>query len=237
MTLPKIKHPTYKLSVPSTKKSITYRPFTVKEEKILLVAQASTEDDSIISAIKQIISNCVYDEIDVENLPLFDVEYIFINIRAKSVSDVVEAIHTDEEEGIVEYEINLNEIQVKKDASHKTKFIIFDKIGVVMRYPTMDELFQLQITDENDVSEDATEKAFKLILKCIKMVYDNEKVFEEFEYEELEEFILSMPPEAIEKLNLFFDTMPSVVYETEITLPSGKKKNIELRGLTSFFTF
>lgn len=234
MTLPKIEHPTYKLSVPSTKKSITFRPFTVKEEKILLTAQASTEDDSIVHAIKQIIENCVYDNIDVNNLAMFDVEYIFINLRAKSVSDIIEAIHTDDDEGQVEYEINLNNIEVKKDSSHKTKFIIFDKVGVIMRYPTMDELFELQSEEEET---DITDKAFKLLMKCITMIYDTDKVYEDFTPEELEEFILSMPSDAVNKLNNFFDTMPSVVYETTITLPSGKTKDIELRGLTSFFTF
>ena len=236
MALPKIKHPTYKVKLTSLKKSVDIRPFTVQEEKLLLMTAAANDSDSIISTIKQIINNCVLDDIDVDKLASFDIEYIFLKLRAKSVGEIVKLVHTDPEEGSVEYEVNLEDVEVKVSPEHKNKFLIHEKIGVIMKYPSIDQLKTIMVQDEDAITESETENIFKMLISCIESVYDDEKLYTDFTSDELYDFIMSMPMESLQKLQNFFETMPSVELTKEISLPSGKKKEIKVKGITSFFT-
>jgi len=236
MALPKIKHPTYKVKLTSLKKSVDIRPFTVQEEKLLLMTAAANDSDSIISTIKQIINNCVLDDIDVDKLASFDIEYIFLKLRAKSVGEIVKLVHTDPEEGSVEYEVNLEDVEVKVSPEHKNKFLIHEKIVVIMKYPSIDQLKTIMVQDEDAITESETENIFKMLISCIESVYDDEKLYTDFTSDELYDFIMSMPMESLQKLQNFFETMPSVELTKEISLPSGKKKEIKVKGITSFFT-
>lgn len=235
MALPKIKHPTYKVKLTSLKKTVTIRPFTVQEEKLLLMASSSEDYTNIVDSIKQIITNCIVDDIDINKLASFDIEYLFMKLRAKSVSEVVKLIYTDPEEGKIEYEVNLDQIELKINPNHKTKFTVHDKIGVVMRYPNVDEIQKLSSIDMDNLSNDDSDKLFNMLISCVECVYDDNQIYDEFTKEEIQEFIYSLPMESLQKIQSFFETMPSLEYTKELTLPSGKKKTVELKGMTSFF--
>lgn len=231
MALPKIKHPTYKLNIPSSNKQVTFRPFTVKEEKILLMAQSTGETSDSLDAIKQIINNCVLDEIDVNSLAVFDIEYIFIQLRSKSVGEEVEILYKDGEED-VKFKVNLNDVKVKFNPLHKNKFIVHKNIGLIMRYPSLEEVKLVNSSEELD-----NDKTFEILTKCIDKVFDDDKIYDQFSKEEINEFILSLPMESIEGIKTFFDTMPSVEHDVVIKNKEGGVKTITLKGINSFFPF
>lgn len=230
MALPKIKHPTYKITIPSTNKEVNFRPFTVQEEKMLLMAKNTEQTDDIINTVKQVIQNCVIEPIDADKLAIFDIEYIFIKLRAKSVGEVVDLDYTDPDTNEnIKFKVNLDDIEVKRHDGHSNKFKLFENIGVVMRYPTLEEI--------KAVEEGGKEEAvFTMLLKCIDKIYDNDTVYEDYNEKELQEFINSLPMESMTAIQAFFETMPSVEHTVKLKNKDGDNKEIVLKGINSFFT-
>ena len=233
MTLPTINVPTYELEVPSTKEKITYRPFLVKEEKLLLAAMETGEGEGdLVRALRQIITNCLITEIDIESLATFDMEYIFFNLRAKSVGEVakVTVICPDDEKTELSLEIPLDEINVTFTEGHTNKVQITDTIGMTMKYPDF-TLASLQ-------RDTGYEYLFDMIKGCIAQITDGETIYErvDFNDKELDTFIDSLSTKQLEGVQSFFETMPKLKHEVKVTNPKTKKKStVVLEGLDSFF--
>ena len=232
MTLPKIVAPTYELEVPSTKEKITYRPFLVKEEKILLLAQEAGEEDDILNAIKEIINNCTYEQLQVENLALFDLEYIFLNIRSKSVGEKIELklLCEDDGETYVDVEIDLDKVKVNFPKKHTNTIQLTDSISLVMRYPEMSSLNLTTVSN--------TETIFHMIKNSIGQIIDGETIYERVDFtdEDLDAFIESLSSEHFKNIQNFFETMPKLRHEVKFKNPNTKKQNkVILEGLNSFF--
>jgi hypothetical protein len=230
MALPKIKHPTYKVVIPSTKKTITLRPFTVLEEKILLMAKSSNNSDDVIASIKQIVQNCIVESVDVDKMPTFDLEYIFIKLRSKSVGEIIELDYTDSiTKEVIKFKLNLEDIEVKKDPNHTNKIMVQDNIGMVLKYPTLEDV---KIIEASDKQEDAV---FEVLYNCVESVFDDSSVYPEFTKEELSDFIDSLPIDSMNKIREFFDTMPVIEHNVVLKNAAGDEKTITLKGITSFF--
>jgi hypothetical protein len=233
MTLPIIAVPTHELEIPSSKEKLTYRPFLVKEEKLLLLANESGEDQEIINAIKQIINNCTFDNIDIETLALFDLEYIFLNVRAKSVGEIVtlKLLCSDDKETYADVEIDLNDIKVNFPEGHTNKIELSDTVGILMRYP------QFNLVRISQKGSD-TEYIFKMIKECISTIYEGDTVFErsDFSDEDLDNFLDSLTSEHFKQLQGFFETMPKLTHDVKFKNPKTKKQNkMTLEGMQSFF--
>jgi hypothetical protein len=230
MALPKIKHPTHSITIPSTQKRVNFRPFTVQEEKLLLMAKSSENTDDIIGTIKQVIQNCIIEPIDVEKLAIFDIEYIFIKLRAKSVGEIVDLEYNDPDNNEnIKFKINLDDIEVKRSEGHINKFNLFDNIGVVMRYPTLEEIKAVEEAGKD-------EAVFTMLLKCIDKIYDDDTVYEEYTEKELQDFINTLPMDSMNSIQKFFETMPSVEHTVKLKNKNGEIKEVVLKGINSFFT-
>lgn len=236
MSLPKINAPEYRLNVPSTDEEIRYRPFLVKEEKLLLIAQETGTDKATYEAIRNIISSCCLDPVDINKLPLFDMEYIFLNIRAKSVGEVVKlkVKCPDDEETEVEVEVDLTKIQVQMDDSHDARIQLTDDIGVLMMYPNFGTVSKQQSMKEGK----ETEQLFDMIGSCMFQVWQGEETYDAMDYSEKDkkEFLESLSHDQFEKLQVFFETMPTLKHEVEVTNPkTNVTSNIMLQGINAFF--
>lgn len=234
MALPKIGYPIFELILPSTKETIKYRPFLVKEEKILLTAQASGEPSDIINSVKQVINNCIITNgISVDDLSTFDLEFLFIKIRAKSVNNIITLTYRDlEDEKKYEVEVDLDEVTIKEDPTHTNKFDIGGGYGLVMRYPRADLTNSLKFI-EGDMSA-----FFEVLKNSIESVYDSENVYKFSDYtaEEIDEFVQELDTKAFKKIQDFFATMPKLYYEVKYTNSLDKEKVIPLTALNDFFT-
>jgi hypothetical protein len=233
MALPKINVPTHELEVPSTKDKITYRPFLVKEEKILLLALEENDEMTIARALKQIVNNCTFDNLSVNDMPLFDLEYIFLNIRAKSVGEAAEVklLCPDDEKTYADVNIPLQDVKVEFTKGHTNEIKLTDSIMVVMRYPT----YELLGVDDTDMT---IERTFKLIADCTDKVVDGETIHEraDFNNKELQEFYDGLDSKQFQEVQNFFETMPRLRHTVEVVNPKTKKKSkITLEGLQSFF--
>ena len=233
MALPKLATPTYELEIPSSKDKLTYRPFLVKEEKILLLANESEEESETINAIKQIINNCTFEKLNVDSLALFDLEYIFLRIRAKSVGEIVslKLLCSDDNETYADVSLDLEEVNVDFPVNHTNKIELTDTVGILMRYPKF-SLVKLS----TDGSE--TEYIFKMIKECIDQIYDGDMIHErtDFNEQELDEFLESLSSEHFKLLQEFFETMPKLKHEVKFKNPKTKKQNkMTLEGMQSFF--
>ena len=233
MTLPTMNIPTYELEVPSTKKKLAYRPFLVKEEKILLMAMEEDKEAQLNRALKQVVNNCTFEKIKVDKLPLFDLEYIFLRIRAKSVGEVTKLslLCQDDGETYVPVEIDLEEIEVEFQEGHTTKIELTEDVGIILSYPTF-EFLDLNIA-EADVNT-----LFTLIGNSIHQIYEGETVHEraDFNKKELKTFLESLTSEQFKKVQNFFETMPRLRHTIEIENPKTKVKNsVTLEGLQAFF--
>lgn len=234
MALPKIQQPLFELTVPSTGKQIQFRPFVVREEKLLLIAQQSEDDKDVIRAIKQIINNCVVTDIDVDTLATFDLEYIFLKIRAKSVNNVVKLSYRDnEDDNLYEFELNLDEVEITQSRKADKKIKISDDVGIVMRYP------QASITEEMGDFDNEVDLMMFFVKKCIETIYDDENVYPASEAtdKELEEFIDSLDVTTFDKIKEFFESMPKLYHKFEYTNELGNSRTIELTTLRDFFTW
>ena len=236
MALPKLTTPIYELVVPSTDEKIKYRPFLVREEKILLIALESGESKDIITAIKDIVTECTYGKIDLGKMPMFDVEYIFLNIRAKSVGEVstLKLLCPDDKETYVNIDIDLSEIMVQVDEGHNPKIELTDEMGMIMRYPSIDTLNATGISSIN------ASNMLDVIGTCILQIYDKkgEEVFETKDQtkKEVSEFVESLNTKQFQEVQKFFDTMPKLKHTVELENPkTGVKSEIVLQGLNDFF--
>ena len=236
MALPKLTTPTYELEIPSTDEKISYRPFLVKEEKILLMAMESGKNEDIINAVKQIVSECTFNKLKVGTMPMFDVEYIFLNIRAKSIGEIskLRLLCPDDKKTYADVEVNLEEVQVQVGDDHTNKIELTDSMGMIMTYPTIDSFVDSGIQQIN--ASNMTD----IIGKCILQIYENngEKVYEAKDQtqKELQEFIDQMNTKQFKDVQKFFDTMPKLKHEVKVKNPKTKKvSNVTLAGLNDFF--
>ena len=238
MPLPKISTPTYELTLPSTGKPIQYRPFLVKEEKVLVIALESEDTKQITTAIKNVIKSCIQTRgIKVESLPTFDIEYLFLNIRGKSVGEVVEVnlVCPDDNETTVKAEINLDDIQVEKTEGHTNKIKIDNEIMMEMKYPSLDEF----IKNNFDMSGGSDmDQSFELIASCIDKIYTADEVWTAADCtkKEIRDFLEQMNSSQFKEIENFYTTMPKLSHTLEITNPKTKvTSEVVLEGLASFF--
>jgi len=235
MSLPVINAPTYELAIPSTKEKIKYRPFLVKEEKILLLAMEEDDEKTITIALKQIIENCTDGKVDVDKLALFDLEFIFLRIRAKSVGENVQVslLCEDDGETYVPVEIPLEEIKVVYTKGHKNKIKLTKDIGITMRYPQLN-MMAMQTQGETPT----VEATFNILGDCIENITEGETVHEraDFNDEELKTFLESLNTKQFQSIQQFFETMPKLQHIVEVENPKTKVVNtITLEGMQSFF--
>ena len=238
MPLPKIATPTYELELPSTGETIKYRPFLVKEEKLLVIALESEDTKQISTAIRAVIKNCILTRgIKVEQLPTFDIEYLFLNIRGKSVGEELEVnlICPDDGETQVAVTINLDDIKVKKSDNHSNRIQLDDTIMMEMKYPSLDEF----IKNNFDLKEQsAMDKSFELIASCIGTIFTEDEVWAAADCtkKELNEFLESMNSSQFKDIEKFFETMPKLSHTVKVKNPKTKKESdVVIEGLASFF--
>jgi len=233
MTLPKLNTPKYELDVPSTGEKIKYRPWLIKEQKILLIAQSSEENKEIESAFANIVKECTFGKVDPYENPLFDIEYIFLQLRAKSVGQKVKLnlLCPDDEKTRVEHEIDLGDIAVQMPDNHTNVIQITDDISMVMRYPRLSDM--AGFTDKGKIKQ-----IFDMVRQCVVEIHDGETIHNKVDIpdKELDEFIDNMDQSSFELVSKFFETMPKLIHEVSVTNPNTKKKNkIAIEGLQSFF--
>ena len=238
MPLPKIATPTYELELPSSGKTIKYRPFLVKEEKVLVIAMESEDTKQITNAIKAVLKSCVQTKgIKIETLPTFDIEYLFLNIRGKSVGEELEVniICPDDEETSVPVMIALEDIQVDKSDDHSPQIKLDANLMMEMKYPSLDEFIKNNF-DFNE--ENQMDQSFQLIASCIDKIYSEEEVWATADCtkKEVNEFLESMNSSQFKLIEKFFETMPKLQHTIEVTNPKTKvKREVVLEGLASFF--
>jgi hypothetical protein len=243
MALPKIDVPIYTVNLVSTGKPIRFRPFLVKEQKLFMMASESEDPNEMISTIRQVLKNCILDEIDVDNLPTFDLEFIFMNLRARSVEEVVNLRYkcnntvkneksADENcTGLVEFDVNILEIQPTKNEKHKDKIQLTENLGIAFKYPTFEMLQKYEKLSENEIM-------LQILIDCIDYIYDKENIFyaKDTPKKELEEFIDSLQQKDLEKFKEFFDTMPEIKKEVHFKCPKcNYEEDITIKGMQSFF--
>jgi hypothetical protein len=242
--LPKIDVPIYNVKLLSNGKNLRFRPFTVKEEKLFLMANENEDLNSVVDTIKQILNNCIIDEIQIDSLPIFDIEHLFLNIRARSISEVVNLKYkcnndildkeTKEEKKcnhVVEIDLNILEIEPEKQEGHTNKIEITEKMGVIMKYPNFETLKKFEIENEAD-------SIIKITVNCIDYVYDSDSIYyaKDSTEEELIEFVESMQAKDLEKIKTFFDTMPKIKKDIDFKCNKcGHEEKIELEGIQNFF--
>jgi len=230
MPLPKIDQPLFTVTVPSSGKKVKFRPFTVKEEKILLIAQESKEIEQVVTAIKQILTNCLVG-VDVDDLAVFDLEYLMLNIRAKAVNNELKfSIKDPDTEEEVKIEIDVDDIKIQRSENHDNKVYVNDDVVLILKYPNID--FMTALT-----SEDNDQSMFDAITYCIDSVVDGEDVYKlkEFSKEEVNDFIDGLSSGVIAKIKDFFDTIPAMKYEHKYTDNTGKEKTFVIQGTETFF--
>ena len=238
MPLPKIATPTYELELPSTGKTIQYRPFLVKEEKLLVIALESEDTKQITTAIKAVLKSCILTRgIKVDHLPTFDIEFLFLNIRGKSVGEELEINITcpDDKETQVPVTINLDDIQVQKKEEHTNQIKVDDNIMMEMKYPSLNEFIKnnFDVNDKNQMDQ-----SFDLIGQCIDKIYTAEEVWatEDCTKKEINEFLESMNSSQFKEIEQFFETMPKLSHTLNVKNPKTKKNNeVVLEGLAAFF--
>ena len=240
MPLPKISTPTYELELPSSGETIEYRPFLVREEKLLVLAMESEDTKSITKAIKEVLKSCIKTKIKVEALPTFDIEYLFLNIRGKSVGEEVEVTVTcpDDNKTEVEISIPIDEIQIEKSKNHIDTIKLDDELTMKMKYPSLNQFIQTNFDLDATAGASQLEQSFDLIASCIDTIYSDEEAWpaSESSKKELNEFLEQLSSSQFQEIEQFFETMPKLVHEVSITNPKTKKKStVTLEGLSSFF--
>jgi len=235
MSLPKLNAPTYELKIPSTGKMISYRPYLVKEEKILMLAMESNDDRQMIRAIKDVISACTSDAADTSNITMFDMEYIFTQLRSKSVGESVQvSMNCSECNTSNEIQINLEDVSVKSDESITDTIELTDTIGVRMKYPSVDAVLSSRIDSESN----NVDKIFSLLVECVDSIYSGEEIFDAASQsrEELNGFIESLNAEQFARIRKFVENIPATVLDVTFKCSNCEHKNeTSLRGLANFF--
>lgn len=236
--LPKVEVPTYELTLPSEDRKVKFRPFLVKEEKILYIAQETGDNKQMVQALKEVVDACTFNLLKVDNLPIFDIEYIFLQLRAKSVSEIAKfrTICKDDGKTYAEAEVDLTKVEVQVDDSHTNKIVVDENrnLGIVLKYPTLKNYdFSSKSVDTNDM-----DKVFNILIDSIDHVFEGDKVYpaKDSTKEELKDFIESLPQESFMKIKTFFDTMPKLKHEIEVTNPKTQVVNkVILQGVSDFF--
>ena len=233
MPLPKLSIPEYELEMPITGKKVSYRPFLVKEEKLLYLAMESQDNKQMVKAVKTIIKNCTDLKTGVDKLATFEIEYIFLRIRAKAVGEISEFKMTcpDDEKTQVEVQVPLEQVEVQVPEGHNKKILLDGNVGVIMKYPSLDAFIQQNMSDDPTV-----EDIFELAAGCIDQVYDSEEVYDSFSHKEALEFLENLNSDQFAKIQAFFETMPKLSHTIEVYNPKTKvKSDVVLEGLASFF--
>ena len=240
MPLPTIATPTHELKLPSSNQKVKYRPFLVREEKILIIALESQDQDEITNSVKDTLKKCILtDGINVDDLPTFDIEYLFLNIRAKSIGEDIRLTVTcpDDGETQVSTTVFVDEIKVTKPKNHKKDIVLDDKLTVRMKYPSLDQFIKSNFQADDD-PQVVVDKTFKVIADCIETVYTEEDAWEANDYSDQErlDFIEQLNSKQYKQMENFFATMPKLSHTIEVVNPNTKKKNkIVLEGLADFF--
>ena len=237
MALPSVEVPRYELTLPSQDTKVQFRPFVVKEEKILLMAMESKDNNEIITATKEIINACTFEQLDVDKLPMFDVEYLLLQIRAKSVGEIskFKVICPDDKQTATDVEVDLSKIEVQVDDEHTNKVVVDEKrnLGLVLNYPS------LEITKAGfDVNKTDVDTMFNVITSCIDHIFEGEKTFpaKDSTREELKSFLEELPQSTFLNIRKFFDTMPQLRHEVEVNNPkTNVKSKVIFKGLQDFF--
>ena len=233
MPLPKIEQPIFEMLVPSQGKPVRFRPFLVKEEKILLFAQQSESEKEIVLAIKQILQNCIIDKFDVNSLCTFDLEYMFLKLRSKSVNNIIEVSYRDtEDDQVYDFKIDLDDVEIAMPEFNTKKIEISDKIGIIMKYPS------ITLIDTAPENASPLEMVEYLVRSCIDQVYDEEDVYfvAEQPKDEVDTFIDSLDVETYEKIRGFFNELPRMYHKLEYKNSLGNDRAIEMTSLRDFFT-
>lgn len=234
MALPKIEHPIFELSLPASKQKINYRPFLVKEEKILLMALQGEDSGEIIKAIKQVLNNCIMTEgVDIDILPTVDLEYLFIKVRAKSVNNMIKLSYRDlEDEKRYDVEVNLDDVEVKFDPQHSNIIYLSNDMSLVMKYP------QVDITNTLQESKTEAELLFDILRNCIDSIQQGENIYKvsDSSPEEVDEFIQNLDVKAFNEVQKFFTTMPRLYHEVKYTNSLGNERVVKFNSLSDFFT-
>ena len=233
MKLPKIDQPIFKMNVPSLDKKVMYRPYLCKEEKLLLIAQESGEDADIIRAIKQILTNCILEDwFDVDNITTFDMEYMFLKLRARSVNNIVKvSIQDPDDDEVYSFEVDLDEVDMLQPSEVSNIIQINEELGMKLRYPST------TILDTLPKGAMQAEVAEHLILNCIDSIFDQENVYpiKDISKQELQEFVDNLPVNTMNQITDFFKSMPRMYYKIEYINKEETKKEIHLRSLSDFF--
>ena len=238
MPLPKIVTPTYELELPSTEETIQYRPFLVKEEKVLVIALESEDTKQITTAIKTVLKNCIQTKgVKVEALPTFDIEYLFLNVRGKSVGETIEVNITcpDDDETTTKIEVDLDDIKVQKNEEHTNQIKLDDSIMMELKYPSLDQFIKsnFDFTDGNQMDQ-----SFQLIGSCIDKIYTDDEVWAAADCtkKEINEFLESMNSNQFKEIEKFFETMPKLSHTINVANPKTKvESDVVIEGLASFF--
>ena len=230
MALPKLETPTFELTLPSTGSKITFRPFLVKEHKILLT-MSEADNEEVARIIRELVDVCTFKKLNIKELPHFDIEYVFLYLRAKSISETVEVVVNCECGEKINTSFNIEDVKVVKPENHSNKIMINDEIGIELKYPNIDDVVDIFATTDN-------QKVIDLVIKSIKGIYNQEDYWEAIDQtkEELEEFVYSLTKEQFSKLEQFFVTSPKIVQTIECDCPKCGKHNVsKLEGLQNFF--
>jgi hypothetical protein len=241
MALPKIDVPIYEAKLISTGKTVRFRPFTVKEQKLFLMAAESQDADSSIKTIGQVLQNCILDDINIQNIPLFDIENLFLNLRARSVGEIVNlkyrcnnVVKDDKDShecgNVVQVDLNVLEINPKISENHTSKIVIDDKMGLIMKYPTFKMI--------QGVTNEVDQTLLDMIVDCVDYIYDDEQIYyaKDTPRSEIVEFVESMQTKDLDKIKLFFDTMPTIEKDIDFVCNKcGYHEEIKLEGTESFF--
>ena len=240
MPLPTIETPTYELKLHSSNKKIKYRPFLVKEEKILILALESKNESEITNAVKDVLKKCILTKgVDVDKLPTFDIEYIFLNISAKSIGEDIKMTVTCPDDGITQVPVTLyvDEIKVIKPKNHKTDIVLDDKMTLRMKYPSLNQFIENNFTT-TDNSEEVVNKSFKVIADCMDTIYTEEDAWDVNDYTPSErlDFVEKLSSKQYKEVEKFFATMPKLTHTIEVINPNTKEKgSVVLEGLADFF--
>ena len=241
--LPKIDVPIYTVNLVSTGKPVRFRPFLVREQKLFLMASESSDSNEMVGVIRQVLKNCVLDEVDVDSLPTFDLEYLFMNLRARSVEEVVDLRYkcnnvlkeTNGEEkqcnGVVEFKLNILEVEPTKNPNHKNKIQLTENLGICFKYPNFEMLQRYEKMSENEMM-------INILIDCIDYIYDKEEIYyaKDSTKQELEDFVDSLQQKDMEKFKEFFDTMPEIKKDVHFKCPKcAYEEDITIKGMQNFF--
>ena len=232
MALPKIDLPIYELKLPSNDKKVKFRPFTVKEEKILLISQETKDPEQIINAVKQVVNNCLIDY-DIQDLALFDLEYLLISIRAKSIDNLVKfKIQDPDTEDEIQLELDLNKVKVEKDENHTNRIQLNDTYTLFLKYPSVDIFFDFLAQEKP-----SAEKNLEIMISCMDKLASEDSVynFKDFTKKEVDEFVESLHTDSVKKLKEFFDTIPKIRHEIPYKNKNGETKTFVIQGTQTFF--